>query len=177
MNLQSWMVLLGVSAVLGGCVTMSESQCRTADWRTVGYHDGESGYPRERLADHQESCAKAGVLPDAKAYFAGHTQGLWVYCTPENALRVGLAGESYRDVCPPELAPGFVPRYRAAKDVHDQRARVDSLDSRRKELEHKLEKAANDDERRSLRNQLRDLDHETRRERDRLADMEHWLYR
>lgn len=175
MRLRVGLMMLGLAA-LSGCATMSESECRTADWRTVGFHDGEAGYARERIADHQESCAKAGVLPNAKAYFDGYAIGLRNYCTYDNATKVGLAGQSYRDVCPPELAPAFLSRYREAYSVYQQRSRIDALEGRRRDLEKKLEKAGKDDERHKLREQLRSLDHETRHERERLGDMERWLF-
>ena len=36
--------LLVVALLLGGCATMSESECLTVDWQTIGFEDGVAGY-------------------------------------------------------------------------------------------------------------------------------------
>lgn len=162
---------------LGGCASLSEKECRTADWEHVGYRDGVSGAARTRVADHGEACGEIGIKVDQKRYFQGYEAGLLRYCTPENAIEVGLSGSAYEGVCPPDLDPQFSDYYRAARDVHDQRQRVSSLDSQRRSLEHKLEKADSDDERRKVRRELSQLDQDLRRERDRLYYEERRLQR
>jgi len=162
----AWLAPVLAAALLGGCATMSENECRTADWRDVGYRDGKAGYPRSRMAEHADACKKVGVTVDPQAYDTGRVRGLNQYCTPENGLDQGLHGGSYRNVCPPNFEPGFLRNYRAGREVYDQRNLVDSLDSDRSRLETKLDKADSDDERKRIRNQLHELDYRLRTERD-----------
>lgn len=162
---------------LGACASLSEKECRTADWERIGYHDGGAGADRTRVEDHGEACGKIGVAVDRKRYFQGYEAGLLRYCTPENAVTVGLSGAGYGGVCPPALDARFAENYRAARYVYEQRQRVSELDGRRRSLETKLDKAASDDEKKNLRAELSRLDHELREERDRLYDEEGRLRR
>ncbi|GAA5179865.1 hypothetical protein GCM10025771_23050 [Niveibacterium umoris] len=153
---------------LGACASLSEKECRTADWEHIGYRDGSKGADRTRVADHDEACGKVGIRVDERAWSRGYETGLQQYCTPQNAINVGLAGDSYGGVCPPALDARFNDAYRVARSVYDQRQRVSSLDYRRRTLEGKLDKAGSDEERHNIRNDLSRLDRELREERDRL---------
>ena len=63
--------------LLGACAAkMSKDECRTVDWRTVGYEDGVAGQPGDRIGEHRRACAEYGVTPDLTAYLAGRTAGL-----------------------------------------------------------------------------------------------------
>src|SRR5687767_3457821 len=64
--------------------SMSKDECRTVDWRTVGYEDGVAGRAGDRIGDHRRACAEYGVSPNLAAYQAGRTQGLREYCQPHN---------------------------------------------------------------------------------------------
>ena len=85
---------------------------------------------------------------------------------------MGREGQSYYDVCPPHLAPGFLEPYRYGLEIYQMRSRIDGLERNRREREQKLQKAQSDDERRRLRNDLSDIDQNLRRERDRLEYQE-----
>ncbi|MDQ8023065.1 MAG: DUF2799 domain-containing protein [Moraxellaceae bacterium] len=161
--------------LLSGCASLSEKECRTADWQQIGYRDGSNGYPRSRAVDHAQACRKLGVSVDEPRYFAGHAQGLQRYCTPDNGLRAGLSGQAYANVCPADLAVAFEERYSAGREVWHQRRRIDELDNERRSLEYQLSRAKTDDDRRYLRNNLRSLDFEARRERDILYMLERRL--
>ncbi len=156
-------------ALLGGCASMSKDECRSADWREVGYHDGVKGLPRSRVEDHTEACAEAGVTVDRKAYFEARDRGIRQYCYPPNGMNVGRSGDSYRDVCPPDLEPAFLYQYRLGYAVHAAEQRVSQLDSEQRSLESQLRKADKDADRAKLRDRLRDLDGELRRARDELG--------
>jgi hypothetical protein len=160
-------LLLGLLAI-GGCASLSENECRTADWEQIGYGDGARGAARSRRGAHAEACAGYGIALDVQAWEAGYERGLDNYCTPLNALQVGLAGGDYNGVCPPESDFAFSSHWRAARGVHDQRQRVSELDGRRRSFEYALDEARTDEERRSIRVELSRLDDELRRERDRL---------
>jgi hypothetical protein len=67
-------VAVQLTVALGACGTLSESECRSMDWRARGYQDGYFGHPPQdmRLAP---ACARYGVrLPEAE-YLAGWRGG------------------------------------------------------------------------------------------------------
>jgi hypothetical protein len=105
-------LLAGGLCLLAGCASkMSKEECRTVDWRTVGYEDGVSGQPGDRIGEHRRACAEYGVTPDLNAYLAGRSDGLREYCRPHNGYRAGVNGYTYYDACPADLAPEFVKAY------------------------------------------------------------------
>ncbi|MEC5397043.1 DUF2799 domain-containing protein [Uliginosibacterium sp. H1] len=177
MSVRNGLALAGLLCLglLPGCASLSEKECRTADWQQIGYRDGSNGYPRSRAADHVQACRKSGVTVDEPRYFAGHAEGLQRYCTPDNGLRAGLSGQGYAGVCPADLAVAFEERYIAGREVWRQRQRIDEIDNERRNLEYQLGRAKTDDDRRYLRNSLRSLDFEARRERDILYMLERRL--
>lgn len=109
---------------LGGCATMSEDECLTMDWRTVGYEDGATGQGIERLTSRRQACAKHGVAPDLDAYRAGRDEGLLEFCRPANGFRVGAQGRGYSGACPEPLAPAFDDAYRAGRELWQLESRV-----------------------------------------------------
>ena len=116
-------------ALLGGCTSsMSKDECRTVDWRTVGYEDGVAGRPGDRIGEHRRACADHGVTPNLDAYLAGRTAGLREYCQPHNGYRAGANGYTYYDVCPAELAPGFVAAYEDGRALYVREERVRDTD-------------------------------------------------
>lgn len=163
------LLIASLAALLGGCASMSKDECRSADWREVGYHDGVKGLARSRVEEHTEACAEAGVAVDRKAYFEARDRGILQYCYPPNGMNVGRSGESYRDVCPPNIEPAFLYQYRLGYAVYAAEQRVSQLDSEQHSLESQLRKADKDTDRAKLRDRLRDLDGELRRARDELG--------
>jgi hypothetical protein len=154
--------------LLGGCATLSETDCRGANWEDIGYRDGADGARRERAQDHAKACAEYGIAVDENAWRRGYEGGLQTYCTPENAVQVAMAGGSYAGVCPPESDREFATHWRAARPVYEQRQRVSQLDNRRRELEYAYSAADNDQERYNVRVELGRVDEQLRHERQRL---------
>jgi len=70
------LLALSAAVVLAGCAAMSQEECRTADWGEQGMRDALDGYPRSRLADIREACAKAGVAPIESLYWNGWNAGI-----------------------------------------------------------------------------------------------------
>lgn len=125
--------------LLGGCASrMSKDECRTVDWRTVGYEDGVAGQPGDRIGQHRRDCAEHGVAPNLDAYLAGRAAGLREYCQPNNGYRAGATGYTYYDVCPAELAPGFVAAYEEGRALYVREQRVrdadEAIEYRRQEI-------------------------------------------
>jgi hypothetical protein len=131
--------MLAVLGTLGGCATLSEDECRMADWRLIGFEDGSRGYPAARLGEHREACAEHDIVPDLEAYRDGRLAGLEQYCRPQNGYSVGVAGGDYAGVCPVDLEAVFVAAYRSGRELHDAKARVDrterEINAGRREIE------------------------------------------
>lgn len=163
-------VLLGIGAavVLGGCASMSEKDCLTANWSDQAYRDGRQGYPLSRIEDHREACSKVGVVPDVALYRRGHGQGVLEYCTPPNAVAEGRSGRSYRNACPAALEGEFLAYYELGRRAFHAQQRVDDLYRESQRVQRTLDKEKNESKRRRLRNELRDLDRDLRNARDTL---------
>ncbi|MDR4126382.1 DUF2799 domain-containing protein [Yanghanlia caeni] len=164
-------------ALLTGCASMSEEECLTADWYERGVLDGRRGEPGNYVHEHHEACAKVGVTPDNEAWQRGRSVGIRYFCTPENGERVGLEGRAYRHTCPPELEAPFLQRYRPAYRVYEAEQRVRNLSNDINNKERQLDREKDEDKRRRIRRELRDLDDRLRRARHDLYHAERQLYR
>ncbi|SDG36041.1 DUF2799 domain-containing protein [Roseospirillum parvum] len=181
------MRLVGVllTVLLTGCASLSEDECRTADWAAIGYADGAAGRPGSRLEDHREACAEYGIAPVLAAYRAGRGEGLLEYCRPARGYAEGLDGKTYRGVCPAHLEADFVAAHQAGRDIHrleeeaeDLAAEVTDLDQQLDTLRRRrasLKSAALTGETLEARTnallRLDDLDTELRRLDNRRADL------
>ena len=124
MKVTSLLIVLS-SLLLGACAAkMSRDECRTVDWRTVGYEDGVAGQPGDRIGEHRRACAEYGVTPDLNAYLAGRTAGLREYCQPHNGYRAGANGYTYFDTCPADLAEAFEIAYDEGRALYVRERRV-----------------------------------------------------
>ena len=164
-----------LALALGGCASLSESECADADWEQIGYRDGAAGTSGQRIAAHARACAEYGFTVDEETWRAGYDRGIDSYCTPSNAVREGLSGAMYAGVCPGETGVMFERYYQAGREVQVQRQRIDSLESRRHALMDALDNADDEDTRRTLLNELRYLDATMRAEFDRLRYLEYRL--
>ena len=124
--MKSSSLLIALSTLLlGACAAkMSKDECRTVDWRTVGYEDGVAGRPGDRIGEHRRACAEYGVTPDLNAYLAGRTAGLREYCQPHNGYRAGANGYTYFDTCPADLAEAFEIAYDEGRALYVRERRV-----------------------------------------------------
>jgi hypothetical protein len=161
-----------LAAVLCGCSSLSETECQSANWKEIGYEDGARGARPARADDHTKACSKHGVAFDREAWQRGYARGLEQYCTPQNAVRIGLRGADYGGVCPPEADLQFSSHWRAGRLVWEQRRRVAELQERRRELEYAYGAANSDQDRYNVRVQLARVDDQLRYESVRLRDEE-----
>lgn len=133
-------LLVAGALLAAGCstATLTKDECRTVDWRTVGYEDGVAGRSGERIGQHRKACAEYGIAPDLEAYRAGRADGLREFCQPHNGYRAGVNGTPYYDSCPPDLAPAFVEAYDSGRQLYIRTQRVTDADAaiayRRREI-------------------------------------------
>ncbi|HZS67713.1 MAG TPA: DUF2799 domain-containing protein [Burkholderiales bacterium] len=69
-------VVLTLIALTAGCASMSENQCRTANWREQGEADGLIGQ-QARIDQYAYQCRQFGVQPAEAEYLAGWSDGYW----------------------------------------------------------------------------------------------------
>jgi len=138
MRTTALLLAAGTLLVTACAGTMNKDECRTVDWRTVGYEDGVAGRPGDRIGQHRKACAAAGVTPDLDAYRAGRDDGLREYCQPHNGYRAGVNGAEYYDTCPADLEPAFIAAYESGRELYVRERRVADADAgienRRREL-------------------------------------------
>jgi hypothetical protein len=152
-----WLMLI---ASLLGCSTLSEKQCKTANWAQLGERDAYEGYGRERLYDHQKACSEYSVAPQTVAYNEGWDKGIRLYCTPQRGFDVGKTGASYRRTCPPELEAGFQRGFDTGQGLYRESKHSDQLRRDIQTYEDKLKVSNDANERDNLRRKIRDLDDE-----------------
>ena len=138
-----WISLLAV-CLLSGCATMSEDECRTADWHMIGYEDGVAGLSAARIGEHRRACAKHDLTPNMRAYQEGREEGLYEYCRPQNGFRLGQQGSTYTGVCPFETEEDFIAAYSAGKEIFDVHSSIRHLLSVLRKKESELEQMRQD---------------------------------
>lgn len=111
-----------------GCSSLSKEQCMQGDWYGIGLQDGQRGYQSARMQDHIKACSEYGSKVDSQAYNNGHSDGLKTYCTPSNGYEVGISGGTYHQVCPVQMADGFLKNYRMGYKIYELRNDLHSID-------------------------------------------------
>jgi len=124
-----FIALCALALALAGCAGrgMDQAQCRTADWRAIGYEDGNRGRSTAALGAHRKDCAGHGVTPDFEAYMDGHRRGIAEFCRPNNGYRLGTRGYRYTGVCPAGLEGPFLAAHADGFGLYQRRAAVDRL--------------------------------------------------
>jgi hypothetical protein len=125
--------------VLGGCASVSKSECQSGDWYDIGVRDGANGYGEERFLDNAKACAKHGLPADRERWSAGRQHGLERYCTPRNGFAVGAQNAGYAGVCPGPNEDGFLHGYNLGRDLADARGRLGHFDHEIHEIHEKLD--------------------------------------
>lgn len=168
---------------LASCNSMSKEECAAADWQVIGDTDGAAGHdPQERFAAHVKSCARIKVVPDQTKWYQGYQAGIVRYCTPMSGLTHGEAGDGYHNVCSPDTEAGFMRGYGLGRKAWELRSRMNSLrnEMTSKEMEmdrryNELKTAADDNQRRAIRDAIDQLDRDIRRARRDSGDVEYQL--
>ncbi len=168
-------IVLVAVVLISSCASMTENECLTVNWLDQGFRDGRNGQALSRLEEHRQACAKVGVTPNRQLYFQGRDQGILHYCSPQNALQEGLKGQPYRNACPAHLEHGFLVAYDKGKQIYDAEQRVEKLNQQSSQLENTLKKENDQEERRYLRQELRDIDRQLQQAREDMRYLERRL--
>jgi len=131
--------------LLSGCATLNEAECLTADWRVIGYEDGAQGQAASKIGEHRKACAKHGVVPNLGEYNIGRENGLREFCQPPNGYNLGLTGQGYTGICPPDLQFAFEDAYHQGRTVYTLKYKINTKqhlivnkEAELKELDEKL---------------------------------------
>ncbi|MGD8421173.1 MAG: DUF2799 domain-containing protein, partial [Gammaproteobacteria bacterium] len=127
MKLSRFIFCMAVALAAAGCATMDKSECREADWRTIGLEDGSAGHAVSYIGNHRKACAEYGVTPDLAAYRDGHAIGVRQFCTPPNGFRQGRAGRGYAGVCPADLEQDFLAAHATGHRLYALDNEIDRL--------------------------------------------------
>ena len=95
-----YLFLLLAPFLLAACATLSEDQCRAADWRAIGQSDGANGRKSDFIVQHAKACNKIGIAPVRADWEKGRQEGLKLYCRPRRAYEEGARGKRLSPVCP-----------------------------------------------------------------------------
>ena len=124
--------------VLCGCAGMDAKECRTADWRAIGYEDGVQGQSAAYFGTRRKACAEHGITADFDAYLAGRAEGVAHFCRPQNGYNLGVNGQPYSGVCPIELEEAFLAAHADGYGLYERGAALNRI---RKTLHHSQERA------------------------------------
>ena len=144
MNRLPTLLCLLATLLLYGCAGMDQSECLTADWRTVGFEDGSQGRPQSNISRYRTECAEFGVAPDLDSYQRGHLEGSEQFCTLENGFSKGLSGFKYRNSCPESLSLEFVTAYRDGHYLYSLKKGIHRLSSKLKKADARIESIDHD---------------------------------
>lgn len=132
-----------IALFLSGCSTLNKDECKTADWKTIGYADGARGYKASRIDKHRSACSKYYIRPNLDNYTIGRNEGLQQYCIPAMAYKKGISGYNYNGVCRGYNEKIFLNAFNHGLTVYHAKSKLKSLESEYAEEElhiNKLEK-------------------------------------
>jgi hypothetical protein len=75
--------LLVTGALLAGCASMSDVECRGANWYALGERDALHYGLQPQIDQYAHQCSRHGVQPSEKDYLAG-----WIVGDRERAIRM-----------------------------------------------------------------------------------------
>lgn len=126
---------------LGGCASLSKSECLNANWEDIGVRDGANGQPEEYLIQHSTACAKVNVVPDRGAWLHGREQGLERYCQPHRMYAIGEYGGGFDiGICRNFDQDRLADAYEKGREVNRRAGILNGIDSELRDIRTKLEK-------------------------------------
>ena len=148
------------AVLLFGCATMSEEQCRGANWAALGQSDARDGDMPEFGADRVKSCVEKGIPGNFAEWKRGWEIGRREVCTPGNAHAWAQRSSDYKSgFCPPDLEPAFLSVYAPARERY-------LFEKRIRDLQFQI-----DDKSRSLEDVIRQTGRSENQSRQRQAEL------
>jgi len=125
---------------LGGCASLSKSECVNANWEDIGIRDGANGKPEEYLIQHSTACAKVNVVPDRGAWLHGRETGLERFCVPHRAYQLGEYGNGFDSgICRNFDQERLQDAYEKGREVHQRSSELGAIDSELRDIHIRLE--------------------------------------
>jgi len=156
--------IVTTTVTLVACASMTEHECRKADWQAIGIRDGLNGEPESKIDDHRQVCSKIGIVPNDSLWLGGRTQGVLNYCTANGAWNAGIANRVYKGVCNYHDESTFLRYHNAGLAVWRAEYEISKNRDEIVRLDGELRKATKDEDRKRFQDDI--SRHE--RERDRL---------
>lgn len=125
--LKNIFILSAISLLIPACSTLNKDECKTANWKTIGYEDGTKGYPASRIGQHRSACAKYSIQPDLNAYTEGRKKGLNHYCVPSTGYKKGLYGYNYNGLCVGYNEHAFLDAYKHGLSIYKEEQKLNHL--------------------------------------------------
>lgn len=138
MQYLKFVTISALFAVIAGCASMSQDECLSADWYTIGFEDGSRGYAQNHIGNHRKSCAKHGVTPNFENYTKGHSRGLVHYCVPNTAFNLGSQGRIFPQLCRGLSTPEMEDAFDLGRDAYAIQQEISQLSKERETLESEL---------------------------------------
>lgn len=123
---------------LTACASLTEEECRAADWSRIGLRDGAEGRGTDHIEAHRRACAGIGVSPDAEAWLRGRERGLRFYCTPTKAYEVARDGRTLRPGCTVEEIEQLQPGYDWGREYWRLELRIQDLRSEIRAIDREI---------------------------------------
>lgn len=130
--------VLSLMGVLSGCASLTDEECRVADWYQIGVSDGAEGRGTDRIEAHRRACSDVGIAPNAERWLEGRTRGLRLYCTPEKAYRVARGGGSLSSGCTATEVQRLMPAYEWGQRYWDYEVEIDDIESDISEVNNQI---------------------------------------
>lgn len=123
-----WILVTAALLVLGACAgSMGKGECKTADWRAIGFEDGSRGAQASTFGKRRKACAEHGIAANFDMYRAGHAEGLTIYCRPQNGYALGTRGSRYGGACPAHLDRAFRTANADGYGLYERRVVVNNI--------------------------------------------------
>lgn len=169
---------LAVLALAAGCASMTEEQCRDANWLALGHADARKGEMPDFGAERLQSCTEKGVAGNIGEWRRGWEQGRREVCVPGNAVAWAQRDGDYKPgFCPPELEPAFLSlyqpareRYRFEKRIRDLERQINDRSRQISDVERQMRRPENQNSQKQsqLASRRASLEREIRHLRDRV---------
>ena len=127
--------ILSCIALLNGCTTLSQDECKVANWQSLGYEHGVNGGDYADGITKIATCNDYNITPNIAQFKSSYESGLAVYCQPENGFTLAMRGVSYNGVC---NSRAFRKAWEEGNDRYQIQQRRIEIDNRITELKQQL---------------------------------------